>query len=152
MTKPTTIKAITEIPANTPKPIGKTWSFLPGKTNGVAEELAAFSAAAVALAEPETVDDPSAPIAEIATAPAVVTELSAAELAVTEAEEVAEAAAETATDVVSYTKSVIVSFCFVVTWLHHIRNSPPPKRPDFPKLQQQLGKRRSLRLQQLMSS
>ena len=46
MTKPTTIRAMTDIPANTPNPIGNTWSFLPGKTNGVALVLAAFSAAA----------------------------------------------------------------------------------------------------------
>lgn len=30
MTKPTTIKAITETPAKTPRPMGKTSSFLPG--------------------------------------------------------------------------------------------------------------------------
>jgi len=110
VTKPTTIKAITEIPANTPRPIGKTCSFLPGKTNGAAEELAAFSAAAVAVVESEEVGDGSDPSAEIATAPVDVTEvLSAAELAVTAgevlAEGVAEAAAERVTEVVPTTET-----------------------------------------------
>jgi len=45
VTSPTTIKAITEIPANTPNPIGKTWIFCPGTAK--AWEEAACSAAAV---------------------------------------------------------------------------------------------------------
>ena len=42
VTNPTTIKAITEIPAKTPRPMGRTDSFFPGNSNApvdAAEEL-----------------------------------------------------------------------------------------------------------------
>lgn len=45
MTRPTTIRAITEIPANTPKPIGRTESFVPGSWNDAAGLDDAVSAA-----------------------------------------------------------------------------------------------------------
>jgi len=45
VTRPTTISAITEIPANTPSPIGRTSSFFPGSVNGVAEAEASAAAA-----------------------------------------------------------------------------------------------------------
>lgn len=56
VTKPTTISAMTEIPANTPKPIGSTEIFLPGITKGAADAEGAESAADVpfAAAAPET--------------------------------------------------------------------------------------------------
>lgn len=41
VTRATTISAITEMPANTPKPIGSTCNFLPGIANGVADALSA---------------------------------------------------------------------------------------------------------------
>lgn len=48
VTRATTINAMTEIPANTPNPIGNTCSFFPGRVKGVADALAEeFSAAAV---------------------------------------------------------------------------------------------------------
>jgi len=47
VTKPTTIKAMTEIPANTPNPMGKTWIFCPGTEKADADDDAWFSAAAV---------------------------------------------------------------------------------------------------------
>lgn len=50
VTRPTTISAITEIPANTPSPIGKTCSFFPGNANDVDD---AFAAAAVPVAVAE---------------------------------------------------------------------------------------------------
>ena len=39
MTKPTTIRAITEIPAKIPRPIGSTEIFFPGIWKGAGEEL-----------------------------------------------------------------------------------------------------------------
>lgn len=45
MTIPTTSKAITETPANTPKPIGNTCNFFPGGSKGASAP--AFSALAV---------------------------------------------------------------------------------------------------------
>jgi len=48
VTSATTTNAMTEMPANTPSPIGSTCSFLPGRTNAAADALAVeFSAAAV---------------------------------------------------------------------------------------------------------
>jgi len=46
VTRPTTIRAITETPANTPKPIGRTDSFFPGSVNAAAWEEEALAAAA----------------------------------------------------------------------------------------------------------
>ena len=46
VTIPTTINAITETPANTPKPMGNTSNFFPGGSKGVAA-APAFSALAV---------------------------------------------------------------------------------------------------------
>jgi len=62
------MSAITEIPAKTPKPIGRTDSFLPGSVNGVDDALAAeFSAAAVPdCAVEEVVDVPETAEASVA--------------------------------------------------------------------------------------
>lgn len=46
VTKPTTISAITEIPAKTPRPIGSTDNFFPGRVKGVAADVDAEAAAA----------------------------------------------------------------------------------------------------------
>jgi hypothetical protein len=46
VTKPTTINAITEIPAKTPRPIGSTDNFLPGRVNAAAADVDAEAAAA----------------------------------------------------------------------------------------------------------
>lgn len=51
MTRPTTINAITEIPANTPRPIGRTESVFPGSSNAAAVSEGSSAAAAEA---PET--------------------------------------------------------------------------------------------------
>lgn len=50
VTNPTTIKAMTEIPAKTPRPIGRTDSFLPGswKGSGLSEACSAAAADAAA--------------------------------------------------------------------------------------------------------
>lgn len=70
VTSPTTINAITEIPAKTPRPMGSTDSFLPGRANAAVavEDEDTFaaaavpdpvaSAAAVALTETETLETP----------------------------------------------------------------------------------------------
>lgn len=46
MTKPTTIRAITDIPAKTPRPIGRTESFFPGSWNASVDCDACSAAAA----------------------------------------------------------------------------------------------------------
>jgi len=46
VTRPTTIRAITEMPANTPRPIGSTDSFFPGSVNAAAGAALALAAAA----------------------------------------------------------------------------------------------------------
>jgi len=56
VTKPTTIRAITEIPANTPRPMGKTESFLPGMAKA-AVDADSLAAAAVPEAAPVEVAD-----------------------------------------------------------------------------------------------
>jgi len=77
VTSPTTINAITEIPAKTPRPIGSTDSFLPGRVKAavavVDAEADTFAAAAVpegaasAAAVPaETLETPSSDIAPCA--------------------------------------------------------------------------------------
>jgi hypothetical protein len=55
VTNPTTIRAITEIPANTPNPIGKTDKVFPGSWKGAADVLAASAAAADAVVARELV-------------------------------------------------------------------------------------------------
>lgn len=62
VTRPTTIKAITEIPAKTPRPMGSTDSFFPGKVKDsfVAEACSAAAAdaeAADSLAAAATVSE-----------------------------------------------------------------------------------------------
>jgi len=52
VTRPTTISAITEIPAKTPKPIGNTWSFWPGRVKPVV--WFALAAAAVPFGVADT--------------------------------------------------------------------------------------------------
>lgn len=52
VTRPTTIKAITEIPAKTPRPMGNTWSCWPGSEKGVDVALADCSAPALAVGDP----------------------------------------------------------------------------------------------------
>lgn len=62
VTNPTTINAITEIPANTPRPIGRTESFLPGRVKAAWDvELAAAALAAEAAAKEAAAEgeDPS---------------------------------------------------------------------------------------------
>lgn len=59
VTRPTTIRAMTEIPANTPRPIGRTDSFFPGISNAAVADPDASAAAADAEAtesEAATVD------------------------------------------------------------------------------------------------
>ena len=91
MTRPTTMRAITEIPANTPRPMGSTESWVPGSWNLAAALEDAESAAEVAvvvLSSPATeaaeVDVPADAAAAdpVLTAPAVAEEVAAADDAV----------------------------------------------------------------------
>lgn len=50
VTSPTTIKAITEIPANTPSPIGNTWIFCPGTAKAADADAEGACSAAEAAA------------------------------------------------------------------------------------------------------
>jgi len=52
VTNPTTIRAMTEIPANTPRPMGRTESFFPGRVKAPAADADACSAAAEETAVP----------------------------------------------------------------------------------------------------
>lgn len=73
VTSPTTIRAITDIPANTPRPIGKTDNFFPGSVKAAWEdELAAAAEAAEAAEEAEAAES----AAEVAEVGADVVELS----------------------------------------------------------------------------
>lgn len=51
VTRPTTMSAITEIPAKTPSPIGSTESFVPGRVNAADDDAAAAAAAALSELE-----------------------------------------------------------------------------------------------------
>lgn len=68
VTRPTTISAMTEMPANTPNPIGRTEIFLPGNSKGAVDAEGAESAADVpaAAAAPETSVDEGVTDAESA--------------------------------------------------------------------------------------
>lgn len=72
VTNPTTISAITEIPANTPRPIGNTLNFFPGNAKAEdweeAEALAAAAEAEEAAAEEEAALS-AAEVAEVVVAP-----------------------------------------------------------------------------------
>ena len=60
VTNPTTIKAMTEIPAKTPRPIGRTDNFFPGNSNApvdAAEELPPPTAVPVAPGGDDVPDD-----------------------------------------------------------------------------------------------
>lgn len=60
VTNPTTIRAITEIPAKTPRPIGRTESFFPGSVNAAVEVEACSAAASDATDAADEEDDAAA--------------------------------------------------------------------------------------------
>lgn len=102
MTNPTTISAITDIPAKTPKPIGRTESFLPGRVNAACEVELAAAALAEEAAAAEDEAESAAEVAEAADEDApedALAELVALlELAPDDAEDVAEAEVDPVAD------------------------------------------------------
>jgi hypothetical protein len=66
VTRPTTIRAITEMPANTPRPIGRTDSFFPGSVKAAWEEEELAAAAETEDAAAEDDDESAADVAGVA--------------------------------------------------------------------------------------
>jgi hypothetical protein len=65
VTNPTTINAITEIPANTPRPMGRTLSFFPGRVKAAWD----VELAAAAVAEEGVCEEEAESAADVADAP-----------------------------------------------------------------------------------